>query len=173
MKNKLERVNGFPKEVYIIEHVAIENDANKRQRLIDGSFSVLLVEIVVAVEGAAAMEDTSKFPEIEVTEGDPAILSVGSSRVSGLGAIVMMSSSRKASAILWELDLNLHIFSRSWVLQMEMWLKLRTSPLSVLTVVELHQLREILRSGWQEEIQVHKDDGQTFSPTVWVTLAMR
>ena len=97
---------GFPKEMHVIQQVATENNANKRQRLNDGSFSAPPMEIAVdvegvaAVEGATAMEDASKFPEIEVTEGDPVIISVGSFPVSGLGEVAEVENNPLKSQLI-------------------------------------------------------------------------
>ena len=60
---------------------------------------------------------------------------------------------------------------KSWKLIVEVSEKLRTSPLDALSIAELHQLQDILRSGWQDEIQVQKFDGHGLSKNVWVTPA--
>ena len=73
VRKKLERLNGFSKEVHVIR-VVLEADGldNKRQR-VHGSFSA---------EPAVPMEEGIEFVQVEEEE-DPAAAAVGSSRVSG------------------------------------------------------------------------------------------
>lgn len=62
---------------------------------------------------------------------------------------VECSSSRKAKYTLQAYDKNVELFSKSWEVNIEVPEHLRTSPLDVLSVEELYELRLILQSGWQ------------------------
>ena len=72
MRKKLERLNGFSKEVHVIRVAEGELAGNKRHQLGDGLFTANTVEVALALEykgGGIGM--------------DPTVLLIGSSRVTG------------------------------------------------------------------------------------------
>ena len=65
------------------------------------------------------------------------------------GAAPEFSSSRKAQIIQQKFDKNLELFKKNPRLRVEVPEKLQTRPLGALSATELHELRGILRSGWE------------------------
>ena len=88
-------------------------------------------------------------------------------------AALELSSSRKTKTILRQFDSNLELFTKSWELEVEVPAKLKINPLGALSATELHELRRILKSGWQQEIKVLAGNVGAMSPKCWVTPAMR
>ena len=78
IRKRLERLNGFMREVHVIQSGKEDPDASKRRRLADGSFTVSTAEVAVA----APVHEVPEFPEVEVEEEDPTVPAIGS-RVSG------------------------------------------------------------------------------------------
>ena len=78
VRKKLERLNVFSKEVYVIRVAECEGDGNKRRRLGDGLFTASTVEAAPIVEAAPALSN-----EVGGVGVDESLLPVGSSRVSG------------------------------------------------------------------------------------------
>lgn len=66
-------------------------------------------------------------------------------------------------------DSDLALFSKSWVLQMPMDDRLRTSSLGDLSLQELMGLRTCLKAGWAEEFHVSTVGASTNDPAIWVT----
>ena len=50
IRKKLEQVNGFCKDVHVIQIAEGKKDASKRRQLLDGAFIVNLVEVTLDVE---------------------------------------------------------------------------------------------------------------------------
>ena len=78
VRKKLERLNVFSKEVYVIRVAECEGDGNKRRRLGDGLFTASTVEAAPIVKAAPALSN-----EVGGVGVDESLLPVGSSRVSG------------------------------------------------------------------------------------------
>jgi hypothetical protein len=76
VRKKLERLNVFSKEVYVIRVAESEGDGNKRRRLGDGVFTAPIVEAAPALSAPALSN------EVGCVGVDPSLLPVGSSRVS-------------------------------------------------------------------------------------------
>ena len=79
----------------------------------------------------------------------------------------------KPNWVLHAFEINMSVFRKSWRLDKPVPQRLRMVTLSDLGIAELHQLRGVLLSGWQVEIEVHKGDGQADLPNVWVTPTCR
>ena len=65
----------------------------------------------------------------------------------------------KAKLVLDAFERNMSIFGKSWSLDKPVSERLRMVTLSDLAPAELHELRGILLSGWQVEVEVRKGDG--------------
>ena len=81
VRKKLERLNGFSKEVHVIRVTEGQLQGNKRRRLGDGLFTA------TTIEAAPALENKGYTPALENERRgvgmDPTVLPVGSSRVTG------------------------------------------------------------------------------------------
>ena len=87
--------------------------------------------------------------------------------IGGVG----MSTRRKRKLVLQQFDINMAVFSKSWKVGAPLENDIRTKPLHILTVQDLHKLRSIIRGGWGVEIQGRNVSPK--SPNVWLTPAMR
>lgn len=77
VRKKLERLNGFSKDVHVIRLEVGEIDTNKRRRLPDGFFTVTTVEVI------AAVEEEPQLCQVDLEKDNLPPSLVGSSRVSG------------------------------------------------------------------------------------------